>query len=178
MVFVSATSVVWAEDASVSQHHQSPENSTNAAQSEPSCRAPHAEGFESVQIETSTITLYEQLFEAVLQVPVVQRADHPGTDSLRGYCYRGVLVVVRQDRRTPRPTGWVQLNFTVPNVAEVQEELERAYRTSPVFQLSEEERAKIIRFRLKPDVMRGERKATRLEVAGPEGFMIGFDQYK
>ena len=69
--------------------------------------------FESVQVETSDIRLYEQFFEAVLQAPVIQRADHPRADSLRGYCYRDVLIVVRQDFRTPRPTGWVQINFLV-----------------------------------------------------------------
>ena len=99
-------------------------------------------------------------------------------DSLRGYCYRGVLIVVRQDFRTPRPTGWVQINFLVSNVAALQGELEQAYRASSVYQLSEEDRAKIVRFRLKPDVMRGDRQVIRLEVAGPEGFMIGFDQDK
>jgi hypothetical protein len=137
-----------------------------------------AEGFESVQIETSNVRLYEQFFETVLQVPVLQRVDHPGTDNLRGYCYRGVLVVVRQDFRTPRPTGWVQINFTVSNVTALQGELEQTYQASSVYQLSEEDRARIVRFRLKPEVMRGDRKAIRLEVFGPEGFMIGFDQYK
>ena len=84
--------------------------------------------------------------------------------------------MVRQDLRTPRPTGWVQINFTVSDVAALQGELEQAYRASSVYQLSEEDRAKIVRFRLKPDVMRGDRQVIRLEVAGPEGFMIGFDQ--
>jgi len=88
------------------------------------------------------------------------------------------LIVVRQDLRTPRPTGWVQINFMVSNVATLQGELEQAYRASSVYQLSEEDRAKIVRFRLKPDVMRGDRQVIRLEVAGPEGFMIGFDQDK
>lgn len=134
--------------------------------------------FEGVQIETSDIKLYEQFFEMILQTPVIQTMDHPQVDSIRGYCYRGVLIVVRQDLRTPRPTGWVQINFSVPDAAALQEELEHAYRASSVYQLSEEKRAKIVRFRLKPDVRRGERKAVRLEVSGPEGFMIGFDQYK
>lgn len=134
--------------------------------------------FESVQIETSELTRYEQFFEAVLHAPVVQRMDHPQVDSLRGYCYRDVLIVVRQDLRTPRPTGWVQLNFAVSDAAAVQEELERSVRASSLSERSEEERAKVVRFRLKPDVMRGDRKAIRLEVFGPEGFMIGFDQYK
>ena len=135
--------------------------------------------FESVQVETSDIRLYEQFFESVLQAPVVQRADHPRADSLRGYCYRGVLIVVRQDFRTPRPTGWVQINFTGIRMSpRCRDELERAYRASSVYQLSEEDRAKIVRFRLKPDVMRGDRQVIRLEVAGPEGFMIGFDQDK
>jgi hypothetical protein len=131
-----------------------------------------------VQVETSDIRLYEQFFEAVLQAPAVQRVDHPRADSLRGYCYRGVLMVVRQDFRKPRPTGWVQINFLVPNVVALQGELEQAYRASSVYQLSEEDRGKIVRFRLKPDVMRGDRQVIRLEVAGPEGFMIGFDQDK
>jgi hypothetical protein len=134
--------------------------------------------FESVQIETSEITRYEQFFDVVLRVPVVQHMDHPQVDSLRGYCYRGVLIVVRQDLRTPRPTGWVQINFAVSDVATVQEELERSVRASSLYERSEEERARVVRFRLKPDVMRGDRKAIRLEVFGPEGFMIGFDQYK
>jgi hypothetical protein len=134
--------------------------------------------FESVQIETSELTRYEQFFDGVLRAPVVQRMDHPQVDSLRGYCYRGVLIVVRQDLRTPRPTGWVQINFAVSNVAAVQEELEGSVHASSLYERSEEERAKVVRFRLKPDVMRGDRKAIRLEVYGPEGFMIGFDQYK
>ena len=131
-----------------------------------------------MQVETSNIVRHEQFFEAVLHVPVVQSLDHPQVDSLRGYCYRGVLIVVRQDLRTARPTGWVQINFTVSDVAALQSELEQAYRASSVYQLSEEDRAKIVRFRLKPDVMRGDRQVIRLEVAGPEGFMIGFDQDK
>jgi len=136
------------------------------------------EGLESVQVETSDITRYEQFFESVLHASVVQSMDHPQVDRLRGYCYRGVLIVVRQDLRTPRPTGWVQINFTVSDVAALQGELEQAYRASSVYQLSEEDRAKIVRFRLKPDAKRGDRQVIRLEVAGPEGFMIGFDQDK
>ena len=86
--------------------------------------------------------------------------------------------MVRQDLRTARPTGWVQINFMVSDVAALQAELEQAYRASSVYQLSDEERAKMVRFRLKPDVMRGDRQMIRLEVAGPEGFMIGVDQAK
>ena len=140
--------------------------------------AGESTAFENVQIETSDLMRHERFFEAVLHAPVVQRMDHPQVDSLRGYCYRGVLIVVRQDLRTPRPTGWVQINFTVSDAAAVQEELERSVRASSLYDLSEEERAKVVRFRLKLDVMRGARKAVRLEVFGPEGFMIGFDQYK
>jgi hypothetical protein len=133
-------------------------------------------GLENVQIETSDIRSFEQFFESVFQTPPVEQIEHPGTDSLRGYCYRGVLIVVRQDFRTPRPTGWVQLNFRVQDVAAVQEKLEGAYRASPLFQLQETDRSKIVRFRLKPNVMRSGRQVIRLEVSGPEGFMIGFDQ--
>ena len=80
--------------------------------------------------------------------------------------------------QTPRPTGWVQLNFAVLDVAAVQDELERFYKEFKATTLEETERSKIIRFRLKPDVTRGDRKAVRLEVFGPDGFMIGFNQYK
>jgi hypothetical protein len=176
--FMIAVTAASAEDVPQTQHHQA-----DSASQERSCKAAiHGPaslgGFESVQVETSDIKRHEQFFESVLYAPVVQRMDHPQVDSLRGYCYRGVLIVVRQDLRTPSPTGWVQINFTVSNIAALQGELEQAYRASSVYQLSEEDRAKIVRFRLKPDVMRGDRQVIRLEVAGPEGFMIGFDQDK
>ena len=175
LIAVTAAS---AEGVPQPQHHQ-----VDLASQERSCTAAiqgpaSLEGFESVQVETSDITPHEQFFETVLHAPVVQSMDHPQVDSLRGYCYRGVLIVVRQDLRTPRPTGWVQINFAVSDVAAVQEEVESSYRASALSQLAEEERTKIVRFRLKPEVSRGHRKATRFEVTGPEGFMIGFDQYK
>ena len=176
--FLIAVTAASAEEAPQAQHQQ-----TDSASHEGSCNAAiqgsgSHEGFESVQVETSDITRYEQFFESVLHAPVIQSLDHPQVDRLRGYCYRGVLIVVRQDLRTARPTGWVQINFAVSDVAAVQEEVERSYRASTLSQLPEEERAKIVRFRLKPEVSRGHRKATRFEVTGPEGFMIGFDQYK
>ena len=177
-VFLIAVTAASAEEAPQVQHHQvdsaSHEGSCNAAIQGPGSY----EGFESVQLETSDITRYEQFFESILHAPVVQSLDHPQVDRLRGYCYRGVLIVVRQDVRTPRPTGWVQINFAISDVAAVQEEVEGSYRASTLSQLAEEERTKIVRFRLKPEVSRGHRKATRYEVTGPEGFMIGFDQYK
>src|SRR5436309_9628585 len=135
-------------------------------------------GFEGVQIETADITLYELFFETILRAQKVQTMEHPQIDRLRGYCYRDVLIVVRQDLKAARPTGWVQINYAVPNVAAVQQELEQSFRSSPVSQRDEAERNKIVRFRLKPDVRRGDCRAVRLEVGGPEGFMIGFDQFK
>lgn len=134
-------------------------------------------GVESVQIETSDLAPYEQFF-GIVKAPVIEQRDHPGRDRLKGFCYRGVSIVVRQDLQQPRPTGWVQINFVVPDAAAVQQELEGFYQESPVGKLEEAERGKIIRFRLKPDVKRGDRQAVRLEVFGPEGFMIGFNQYK
>jgi len=181
IVILAAVSVVWADDEPSIRHHETGDDASKSAGLQGrDCRSPTGPSgaFESVQLETSDIRLYEQFFEAVLSAPVVERVDHPRADSLRGYCYRGVLIVVRQDFRTPRPTGWVQINFVVPNVVALQGELEQAYRASSVYQLNEEDRAKIVRFRLKPDVMRGDRRVIRLEVAGPEGFMIGFDQDK
>ena len=68
-------------------------------------------GFEGVQIETADITLYELFFETVLQAQRVQTMEHPQVDRLRGYCYRDVLIVVRQDLKSARPTGWVQITF-------------------------------------------------------------------
>jgi hypothetical protein len=173
-----AASTAWAEEPPQSRHHQ-----TDAGSQAHVCKAgsqdpADLDRFDGVQLETSDIGLFEQFFEIVLQAPVVQHADHPQADRLRGYCYRGVLIVVRQDLRTVRPTGWVQLNFRVSNVKAVQEEIERAYRASSIAQLAEADRSKIVRFRFKPDVMRGDRKVSRFEVAGPEGFMIGFDQAK
>jgi hypothetical protein len=175
LIAVTAAS---AEDVPQTQQHQA-----DSASQERSCTAAiqgpaSLVGFESVQVETSDITRHEQFFESVLHAPLVQSMDHPQVDRLRGYCYRGVLIVVRQDLRTPRPTGWVQINFTVSDVAALQEEVEGSYRASALSQLAEEERVKIVRFRLKPEVSRGHRKATRFEVTGPEGFMIGFDQDK
>jgi hypothetical protein len=177
-VLLIAMSAASAEDVPQVQYRQG-----DLASQERLCTAEiqgpgTVEGFESLQVETSDITRYEQFFESVLHAPVVQSLDHPQVDRLRGYCYRGVLIVVRQDLRTARPTGWVQINFAVPDVAAMQADVEGSYRASTLSQLAEEERAKIVRFRLKPDVSRGHRKATRLEVTGPEGFMIGFDQYK
>lgn len=162
--------------AAASSCSPSDHNQAGSAGSNPSI--DESTSFENVQIETSDLVRHERFFESVLHAPIVQRMDHPQIDSLRGYCYRGVLIVVREDLRTPRPTGWVQINFTVSDVATVQEELERSVRASSLYELSEDERAKVVRFRVKPDVMRGNRKAIRLEVFGPEGFMIGFDQYK
>ncbi|MEI8014097.1 MAG: VOC family protein [Nitrospira sp.] len=177
-VLLIAVTAASAEGAPQTQHHQvdsaSHEGSCNAAIQGPGSH----EGFESVQVETSDITRYEQFFESVLHAAAVQSLDHPQVDHLRGYCYRGLLIVVRQDLRTARPTGWVQINFAVSDVAAVQAEVEGSYRASMLTQLAEEERTKIVRFRLKPEVSRGHRKAIRFEVTGPEGFMIGFDQYK
>jgi len=175
MVLMSAGA--GADEGSSPRHHES------GSEPQQMCKADNREltsqeRFDGVQVETSDIELFQQFFESVLQAPLVQRADHPQADRLRGYCYRGVLVVVRQDLRTARPTGWVQLNFRVKNVAAIQDEIERVYQKSAVSQLAESERAKIVRFRFKPDVMRGDRKVSRFEVGGPEGFMIGFDQDK
>jgi hypothetical protein len=177
-VLLIAVTAASAEEVPQAQHHQA-----DPASQERSCNAAiqgtaFLEEFQSVQIETSDITRHEQFFESILHAPVVQSLDHPQVDRLRGYCYRGVLIVVRQDLRTPRPTGWVQINFMVSDVAALQGELEQAYHASSVYRLSEEDRAKIVRFRLKQDVMRGDRRMKRLEIAGPEGFMIGFDQDK
>ncbi len=175
---LAAVTIAWADDVPQTRHHQ-----PDSASQERPCNVaghdvPAVEGFEGVQVETSDIGLFEQFFEGVLQVPVVQRADHPQADRLRGYCYRGVRIVLRQDLRTTRPAGWVQLNFRVPDVAVIQEEIERIYRRSSISQLAEAERTKIVRFRFKPDVMRGDRRVARFEIGGPEGFMIGFDQDK
>lgn len=134
--------------------------------------------FEGLQIETSDITLHELFFETILQAKSILRIDHPQVDHIRSYCYRDVLIVVRQDLKTPRPTGWIQVNFVVADVSVVKEELDRAIRGSPVAQHDETERSKIVRIRLKPDVPRSNCRAMRLEANGPEGFMIGFDQFK
>lgn len=131
-----------------------------------------------LQIETSDIGLHERFFLQALHAPEVQRIDHPQVDLIRGYCYRNVLIVVRQDIKTPRPTGWVQLNFAVADVGMVQQQLEQALRDSDLAKVDEAERKKVVRLRYKPDVPRNNCRVDRLEVNGPEGFMIGFDQVK
>ena len=146
------------------------------AEEHPACGPPAAEGFSNVQIETSDIILHERLFEQVFHAPSLQRLDHPQTDLIRIYCLRDVVVTIRQDLRQPRETGWVQINFWVKDVRAIQETLQSAVRDSALNQLAEADREKIVRFRMKPNVMRGNRKVDRLEVYGPEGFLIGFDQ--
>ena len=140
------------------------------------CGPSTIEGFSNIQIETSDITLHERLFEQVLHAQSIQRLDHPQTDLIRIYCLRDVVVAIRQDLRHPRQTGWVQINFWVKDVASIHQTLQSAVHESPLSQLADAEREKIVRLRLKPNVMRGNRKVDRLEVYGPEGFLIGFDQ--
>ena len=147
-----------------------------SADEPPTCGPSAAGGFSSVQIETSDITLHERLFEQVFHAPSLQRLDHPQTDFIRIYCLRDLVVAIRQDLRHPRQTGWVQINFWVKDVALIHETLQSAVRDSALGQLDEADREKIVRFRMKPGVMRGQRKVDRLEVYGPEGFLIGFDQ--
>ncbi len=139
------------------------------------CRVSDGSLFENIQIETADIQLHVRLFESVLHASLVQSLDHPQTDRIRAYCYRDVLIVIRQDLRTPHPTGWVQVNFVTSDVAALQQELEATAHTA-FATLDAETRDKIVRFQLKPGVMRNHRKVDRLEVYGPEGFLIGFDQ--
>lgn len=133
---------------------------------------------DSVQIETADLRPFEMFFGEVLKAPLIERLDHPGRDSIRGYCYRGVRVIVRRDHASPHLTGWVQINFAVSDVDVLQRELETALVDSRLASLSQVERERIVRIRFKPYGHRGNRKAIRLEVFGPEGFMVGFNQYK
>jgi hypothetical protein len=142
----------------------------------PGCGLSPEDGLSNIQIETSDITLHERLFEQVFHANAIQRLDHPQTDLIRVYCLRHVVVAIRQDLRRPRETGWVQINFWVTDVAAVYDTLQSAVRDSSLAQLPEADRDKVVRFRMKPNVMRGHRKVDRLEVYGPEGFLIGFDQ--
>jgi hypothetical protein len=144
----------------------------------PTCGPSVEEGFSNVQIETSDVTLHERFFEEVLHAKTIQRAEHPKMNLIRVYCFRDVAVAIRQDLRRPRETGWVQINFWVKDVAAAYESLQSAVRDSSLAQLSEADRDKIVRFRMKPGVTRGHDKVDRLEVYGPEGFLIGFDQPK
>jgi len=168
-----------ADETTAPHGHGEPAQEQVRVESDERC-GPESSGeaLEGLQVETSDIKLFEGFFELVLQAKPILKKDHPEKDMLRGYCYRNVLIVVRQDIRQPRPTGWIQINFSEQNVVKLQGELERSLSESPVSKLEEPERNKVVRFKLKPDVKRGHRKADRLEVGGPEGFMIGFDQYK
>lgn len=172
--FAGSGTIVRAEE-----EQPQPAGSQGYSQCGPSLLSTSSRGeLEGVQIETSDIGLYELFLSQVLHADEVQRLDHPQVDSIRGYCYRNLLIVVRQDMKTPRPTGWVQVNFSVANVGDVQQQLEQALRDSDVAKLSDAERAKVVRLRFKSDVSRNNCRVDRLEVNGPEGFMIGFDQFK
>ena len=168
--YLSPVTLVTAQDAAPSAPHTTMEDVSNEH-----CRSSDDSMFENIQIEAADIHLHEQFFESVLHASLVQRLDHPQTDRIRAYCYRHVLIVIRQDLRTPRPTGWVQVNFVVGDVAALQQELEAAVRTA-FATVEVEKREQIVRFRLKQGVMRNQRKVDRLEVYGPEGLLIGFDQ--
>jgi hypothetical protein len=162
---------VWADDTEARQGRSSSDSQCTASTS-------LHDGLEGVQIETSDIGLHERFFSQILHAPEVQRMDHPQIDSLRSYCYRNVLIAIRQDIKTPRPTGWVQLNFSVADVGQLQQEFEHVVQESDLAQLDDAERAKVVRVRFKPDVPRNNCRVARLEVNGPEGFMLGFDQFK
>ena len=146
------------------------------AEEHPACGPAALEGFSNIQIETSDMTSHERLFEQVFQANSIQRLDHPQMDVIRIYCLRDVIVTIRQDLRNPRPTGWVQINFWVKDVASIHDSLQLAVRESSLAQLTEADRDKVVRFKMKAGVMRGNRKVDRLEVYGPEGFLVGFDQ--
>ncbi|HWG97067.1 MAG TPA: hypothetical protein VN647_08295 [Nitrospira sp.] len=170
LAYLSPVSLVSAQETAPSEPHTAMGHVTGEH-----CRLSIGSTLENIQIETADIHLHEQLFESVLRATLVQRLDHPQTDRIRAYCLRHLLVVIRQDLRTPRPTGWVQVNFVVSDVAALHQELEATARTA-LATLDVETRDKIVRFRLKPGVMRNHRRVDRLEVYGPEGFLIGFDQ--
>lgn len=171
VVLAGSETTVWADDTEARQS-SSPSDSLCV----PSASS-HGD-LEGVQVETSDIGLHERFFSQVLHAREVQRIDHPQVDFLRSYCYRNVLIVVRQDVRTPRPTGWIQVNFSVADVGELQQQLEQALRESDIAKLDDAERTKVVRIRFKPDVPRNNCRVARLEVNGPEGFMLGFDQFK
>ena len=163
--------MAWADD-------REPQQASSSSQSLCAPSAASHGQLEGIQIETSDIGLHERFFSQVLRAPEVQRMDHPQVDSLRAYCYRNVLIAIRQDIKTPRPTGWVQLNFSVAAMGQLQQEFEQVMQASDLAQLDEAERRKIVRLRFKPDVPRNNCRVSRLEVNGPEGFMIGFGQIK
>src|SRR6476659_5148116 len=119
-------------------------------------------------LTVTSVSADEQLFEQVFHAHSIQRLDHPQTDLIRIYCLRDVVVAIRQDLRHPRQTGWVQINFWVKDVASLQETLQSAVRNSALGQLADADRDKVVRFRMKQGVMRGQRKVDRLEVYGPE----------
>ncbi|MBS0151103.1 MAG: hypothetical protein JSR31_09185 [Nitrospira sp.] len=169
-LYLSPAPLVPAQEATPNVSQPEVERTTSAH-----CPLAVGETFENIQIETADLRLHEQLFESVFHAALVQSLDHPQIDRIRAYCYRHVLVVIRQDLRTPRPTGWVQLNFVVKDVAALHQELEVTARTA-FANLDREQREQIVRFRMKPGVMRNHRKVDRLEVYGPEGFLVGFDQ--
>ena len=93
--FLIAVTIASAEEETPIRHRQadsaSPERLCKSAIQDPGS----LEEFERMQVETSDIIRHEQFFEFDLHAAVVQRMEHPRVDRLLGYCYRGVLIVVR-----------------------------------------------------------------------------------
>lgn len=127
---------------------------------------------ESVQVETSDLRLYERFFERFLGAHLVFAMDHPLVDQIRTYCYHKVAIAIRQDLKTPRPTGWVQINFLVDDLATVEQELKEAGQRLAVSEPGTSGEPYPIR--IKKGVPRNRCRVDRVEISGPEGFMIGF----
>lgn len=129
---------------------------------------------ESVQVETSDLRLYERFFERFLGAHLIFTMDHPLVDQIRTYCYHEVVIAIRQDLKTPRPTGWVQINFLVDDLATVEQELKEAGQRLAVSEPGTSGEPYPIR--IKKSVPRNRCRVDRVEISGPEGFMIGFNQ--
>lgn len=142
----------------------------------------HAQGFaperapslESVQIETSDLRLYERFFERFLGAHLMFSMDHPLVDQIRTYCYHRLLITIRKDLKTPRPTGWIQVNFLVDDLATIEQELKEAGHRLASSEPGISGEPYLIR--VKRGVPRNLCRVDRLELIGPEGFLIGFNQ--
>lgn len=83
-----AMATAWADEPDQSRRHQADAGVQERPCTSVSGDASASDRFDGVQVETSDIALFEQFFGSVLKAPLVQHADHPQADRLRGYCYQ------------------------------------------------------------------------------------------
>ncbi len=175
LIFTSSQPVLGQTNQASSSSHLDHPPAAHQHQCARGVPAPDDEpSLESVQVETTDLRLYERFFEQFLGARLLFSMDHPLVDRIKTYCYHHLLITIRQDLKTPRITGWVQVNFVVRDLETLKQEMEEAGR-----RLASSEpgvSGEPYPIRVKRGIPRNLCRVDRLELVGPEGFLIGFNQ--